>query len=154
MDLGPLRDRLLALHIDDMQTITRIIHSVRELESGLAALARLGHPFHLETGHCPVPRTEWPSIWFHAQAAPHGRSFTNEYDLREQGPNWFPTALEAQLWDGMQTQFTGRGGVKRTGVLVALALEDDSAQVAAQTAETARLVAEFKARNKGNDATE
>lgn len=110
--------------------------AIASLEEGLATLASLGHPFHLEDG---VVRSElgWPRILFNVDSAPNGRLVNSEYDARELGPGWYDTANDAQHADGLKTQFAGRGGIGVRNVpaisapLAPPSPNDNSARIAA-----------------------
>ena len=148
MNLKALKDFLQSKHPHDVRRNAVVEHSLQRVEEGLQALAGIGHHFHLAEGHKPVV-AGWPRKLFHLQAAPNGRLFMDEEQLEEAGGlagGWRANALEAQLWDGSETQFAGRGGVPRKGLPAALREDLDAAArwLAEQTAEIERRKAEFK----------
>ena len=112
MDWKGLRNHLLAKHPQDAQRCARVDHALRSAEEALSLLTGLGYVFHLEEG--PGEKfPEFPCMMFHVDAAPNGRLVHCQEEVEELGPGWFRTLIESQLWDGTQTQFAGRGGVKR-----------------------------------------
>ncbi len=115
MDLNYIRVRHQADHYNSPQNCEAIRLAVDSVSGGLATLARLGHPYHLEPGVLHPP-DEWPKTMFHAEAAPNGRLVRSEYEARELGAGWFFTLQDAQHWDGVRAQFAGRGGVGHENV--------------------------------------
>jgi len=112
-----IREELLALHAGQPQECRVIEMALREAEASLAALARLGHFYHLEAG--PWPEKEaWPKTYFHTVAAPQGRLVRSPWELAELGDGWFPTLEEAERHEGMKRQFEGRGGVRQRNLPV------------------------------------
>jgi hypothetical protein len=74
-----------------------------------------------------------------------------EKEAEELGAGWFDSLLRAQLWDGMETQFNGRGGVPKTPRVPAPVYNSGvyiSADEAERITELAEFVREFKLRNK------
>jgi hypothetical protein len=113
-----LRTRLRAeLHSQPQRSLDCDL-ALREIEEGLARLARHGYVFHLEPGPAPVVEPPWPRLMFHSTSAPNGRVVNSPWDLSELGPDWWPTLEEAQHADGLKAQFAGRGGLGRAGGLV------------------------------------
>lgn len=108
----------MAEHYGKPQNLSRIEYEFARLGEALAALAVLGHQYHLVDGpDGPAEREEiWPRIYFHVSAAPNGRVVASKWELDELGPGWFPTLEAAQHTDGMETQFAGKGGVGRKTV--------------------------------------
>lgn len=111
MNLSALRTRLEAKHSASPQNARRVQLAIAELESGLTALASLGHPMHLVEGSGEAPELGWPRLLFHIDAAPNGRLVFGEAEARELGPEWHTTLERAQHADGVKTQFAGRGGI-------------------------------------------
>lgn len=153
MRISDLRTQLAAIHHGTPQVQVRIDQALRDIEQQLQALAGLGHQFHLEPGP-PVELPEWPKTVFHVTSAPNGRVVRDLGELLELGPGWFSTLEAAQHADGIETQFAGRGGVKRRG---GLTVTGPAADPAASRLEARRAldaqVEEFK-RNKLTIATE
>ena len=112
MELPLLQTKLLAEHHGKSQDCLEITHGLALVGEGLRMLGRLGHLYHLEDGP-PTALPEWPKIMFHVDSAPNGRVVNSEWDLADLGDGWFSTIQEAQHWDGVATQFAGRGGVSR-----------------------------------------
>ena len=112
MELNALRTKLHAERHGESQVCHEITHGLALVEEGLKMLGRLGYQLHLEEGP-PVELSAWPKVMFHAKSAPNGRVVNSRWDLEELGDGWFDTIAEAQHWDGVATQFAGRGGVSR-----------------------------------------
>lgn len=152
MDWAGLKRELEAAHTGDMLALERIRHALQAAEYALSELARLGHRYWL-TEEPQQAKPAWPRLLFHVDAAPNGRLVRSEFEAAELGPGWFDSLAAAQHWDGVETQFAGRGGVPRTAVPTALAL--DLRDIARQQAEAAaakqRTIDEFKARLAGRN---
>lgn len=115
MSLPVLRERVLASLIDSPQATARAEHALRELSTALAALAGMGHQFHIAPGPGPT-LDEWPRQIFHLEQAPRGRLCRTVWDFWDLGPDWFFTLGEAQQASGMKAQNAGRGGVFTSGL--------------------------------------
>ncbi len=155
MDWKGLRNYLFARHPAEHQKSARIDFALRQAEEALTELSRLGYQYHLADGP-GEPYPSWPCLMFHVDAAPNGRLVRSEAEAAELGPGWFRTLMESQLWDGMETQFAGRGGVPRTS-LPALGPGPDLIEVARQQAELERVKNEmiemFKAGRQAGTST-
>ena len=110
MSLASLRTRILGELHHRPQASVEFTLAFREIEAGLAVMARLGYLYHLEPGPQPA-EDEWPRLMFHVDAAPNGRLVQSRYDLPDLGDDWYLTLEEAQHADGLKTQFAGRGGI-------------------------------------------
>ena len=115
MDWLGLERHLLSKHPGDPNRSERVHYALSRAKEALALLEPLGYQFHLADGPGPVWPT-WPAMMFHVDAAPNGRLVADEQELEELGPGWFRTQMEAQLWDGVQTQNAGRGGIPRQSI--------------------------------------
>ena len=132
-----------------------IEHALRTAEESLNMLSSLGHRFHLAEGPGPI-HPQWPKKLFHIDSAPNGRMVADEHEAAELGPGWFDTLNAAQFSDGMDAQFTGRGGVKRGGlpaILHTWSLEELSQFTADAEAEKQRRIFEFKTQQKPSTET-
>ena len=114
MDWKTFSAKIKSDHSGQMQHEWAIDRAMAELQSGLNALTRLGHPFHLEPGPPPVDKP-WPRMFYHEDC--HGGLLVHgpEY-LVDLGPGWCDTLAEARQQAGLDTQFMGRGGVHRGGL--------------------------------------
>lgn len=110
MIISDLMSRLQAQHYASPQEVQLVLSSLRDIESALNALTRLGHVYHLEPGP-PYELPEWPRVLFHVTSAPNGRVVRSSWEAIELGYGWWPTLEEAQQKEGIKTQFRGRGGV-------------------------------------------
>jgi len=147
MDWKGLRRQLESQHPGNPQVLARIDHALKAAEEALTGLALVGHRFWLTTTE-QAPFPDWPRMLFHLNAAPNGRLVLSEFEAEELGPGWFDSLEKSQHWDGVETQFAGRGGVPRSGLPsspITLDLMEISRQ--AKQAEAAKLarIAEFKA---------
>lgn len=115
MDWQGLRRHILAQHSGRPQELMALDHGLRDAESGLAVLARMGHLFHLEPG-AGEPFGEFPRLVFHSTSAPNGRLVADEFELWDLGYGWFDSLEEAQLADGYAAQMRGRAGRQRPGL--------------------------------------
>lgn len=143
MSLASLRSRILGELHHRPQAAMEATHGFRELESGLAALARLGYLFHLEPGPQP-PGVEWPRLMFHVSSAPNGRLVASSWDLAELGPDWFPTLEEAQHAEGLRAQFAGRGGLGQRGLPVALGAPESISFLADERQRRDQMILDWK----------
>jgi hypothetical protein len=108
-----------------MQSVQQIRSALSLVAEGLRMLEVMGEQYHLSPGPQP-PMAEWPRIMFHALSAPNGRMVQSEWELADLGEGWWPTLEEAQLHEGENAQWRGRGGVER-GRRVALRAADITA---------------------------
>lgn len=115
MDWSGFRRHILAQHSGKPQDLMALDFAIREAESGLGVLARLGHLFHLAPGP-GEPYGEFPRLVFHLTSAPNGRLARDEFELWDFGDGWFDSLEEAQLADGYAAQMRGRGGRQRPGL--------------------------------------
>jgi hypothetical protein len=146
MDWAGLRRALNAAHAGDLQTLERIDHALRDAQQAMDALAALGHRFWLTRTPQPA-MPHWPRMLFHVNSAPNGRIVRSEFEAADLGPGWFDTLEAAQHWDGVETQFAGRGGVPRTSLPATMGLDAATIALQAQQAAKAKAqaIAEFKA---------
>lgn len=127
MNTEPIKTSLVALHHDEPQIVRRIETALHEVGVGLAALASLGHMYHLADGQ-PPQGDEWPKLLFHATDAPAGRLIYNPDEASALGPGWAETLQDAQQKAGIAAQFAGRAGVGSQALpttLVAPQTEDE-----------------------------
>lgn len=108
--LSRLHRQHQADHHHDMQAQEKVRLAFGALDDALTTLSALGHLYHLAVGPAVLP-PEWPRVLFHVDAAPNGRVVGSLHEAEELGPGWFDTLQAAQHWDGVRTQFAGRGGV-------------------------------------------
>lgn len=149
--LDDIKNALLAEHHQRPQNVRRVQIALVKIDEGLKELNSLGHPFHLMQGPRPpaidLELSGWPKVMFHQDAAPNGRLVATKWELADLGPGWFVTAAEAAHWDGLATQFAGRGGVPRRDVPALVPDEKVSGESAAEV--RARLISEFKQQRDG-----
>lgn len=113
MDWQGLSRLLLADHQHEPQTLGRLELALKMAQEALQMMAGHGHQFHLAPGPGPV-HPEWPRKLYHVDSAPNGILVYTEKDAEELGPGWFDSFQKAQFWDGLETQFNGRGGVAKS----------------------------------------
>jgi hypothetical protein len=143
---------LQSKHPGEAQNLARIAHGIGMIKEGLQMLAQMGHHYHL-TAEGPLHVPDWPKMMFHVDSAPNGRLVNSEFELDDLGPGWFSTLEAAQFWDGLDTQFAGRGGVARKGlpqVLNEVSIDDLLAFAVKQAQAKAERIAAFKAARKGS----
>lgn len=83
--------------------------ALRTIETALADLAKHGHHFELVEGFAHPD--EWPKIMYHLHQEP--RIVLCQADLRELGLGWYASPWDAQLAEGYEAQYEGKGGVPR-----------------------------------------
>ena len=115
-------NKLHALYPDKPQECLVIDKALREVETGLQVLSRLGHVYHLAVGPCPdeIANAWGPRVYWHADG--RCKECWHPRDLEELGEGWAETFEKAKLLQGMAQQFAGRGGV-RSGNLPAVMSE-------------------------------
>lgn len=102
------RQRILVDWPNDPQRAHKAKNALLQIEDGLAQLAGLGHPLHLEEGYTPPPKPEFPKVVFHIM---QGQRVVNcQADLDELGSDWYATMDEAKHAAGMTKQMQ-RGGI-------------------------------------------
>jgi len=82
--------------------------ALKQVEEALIILNSLGHPLHVEEGYEAPPQPEWPQVWFHIYQG--AKDFHCEEDVKEAGPDWYPTMEEARYAAGLTKQ-NQRGGI-------------------------------------------
>jgi hypothetical protein len=102
------RQRIIVDWPNEPQKSHRAREALRQIEDGLAALASLGHPLHIEEGYTPPPKPEWPKVMFHMTQG--SRLVSCQADLEELGDDWYPTMDEAKHAAGIAKQ-NQRGGI-------------------------------------------
>jgi hypothetical protein len=102
------RQRIIVDWPDEPQKSFRAREALRQIEDGLATLAGLGHPLHVEEGYTPPPAPEWPKAMFHVLRG--SRVVSCQADLEELGDDWYPTMDEAKYAAGVTKQ-NQRGGI-------------------------------------------
>ena len=83
--------------------------ALRHVETALADLARHGHHFELVEGF--EHPDEWPRTVYHLNQPP--RIVRCQADLDELGLGWYASPWDAQLAEGYEAQYEGKGGVPR-----------------------------------------
>jgi hypothetical protein len=102
------RQRIIADWPNDPQRSHKAKAALVQIEEGLAQLAGLGHPLHIEEGYTAPPKPEFPKVVFHMM---QGQRVVNcQADLEELGSDWYPTMDEAKYAAGMTKQMQ-RGGI-------------------------------------------
>lgn len=109
-----LREVLLSHHPGRPQEQRVIVEALREAESALGALSRLGHLFHLAEG--APPHVNGERVFFSENGDVVKVKSLN--DIANIGKGWYPTEEEALRARGMRSQFEGRGGVGTYEVLL------------------------------------
>lgn len=154
MNWSSFLTHLQAKHPGEPQALAKIAHAVGMAKEGLQILTAMGHGFYLTAG-AGFEAPNWPRPMFHVDAAPNGRLVNSEFELEELGSGWFDTLEKAQFWDGLDTQFSGRGGVARKGlpqVLGSISIDELMQFAAKQAAEKSARILEFKlARQRQKD---
>ena len=105
--------RYCAKHAAEMDSRTQPEVALCSAREALQILAGHGHQFYLAPGSGET-FPEWPKRLFHVDQAPNGRQVFSQQDAEDLGPGWFDSFQKAQFWDGMETQFNGRGGVPKS----------------------------------------
>jgi len=116
-DLPELKTKIAARVHGSPQSLRLLALAIAELRGGMEKLGSMGYPVYLSETPIEEGIAPWPRIYFHQTSAPNGRMVLGERELEELGSGWFDNAQAAAHWDGMETQFAGRGGVPRTGAL-------------------------------------
>jgi len=102
------RQRIVVDWPNEPQKAHRAREALRAIEEGLAVLAGLGHPLHVEEGYTPPPLPEFPKVVFHIHQG--SRAVNCQADLEELGDDWYPTMDEAKHAAGVTKQ-NQRGGI-------------------------------------------
>lgn len=150
MDWEGLKRKLAAEHYNEPQTLGRLEVALRSAQEALQILSGHGHHFHLADGP-GKPYPEWPRTLFHVDLAPNGRLVYTEWEAKDLGPGWFDTLQKAQHWDGVETQFNGRGGVPKSPRALEATGQKSDSQAAVDkflSDMRQRAIEEFKARNR------
>lgn len=149
MDWQGLSRKIAAEKHDHPHALSRCEHALGMAREALQLLSAHGYVFHLAEG-AGESLPDWPRKLFHVDLAPNGRLVFTQQEAEELGAGWFDTLARAQFWDGMETQFQGRGGVPKSprvpAVIYAPLLL--SAEEVQRVAEFKRMVAEFKAAHR------
>lgn len=95
------------------QTLARLEVALAQAREALQIMAGHGYIYHLAEGS-GTPFPPWPKKLYHVDLSPNGRMVYTEKEAEELGPGWFDTFARAQFWDGLETQFNGRGGIPKT----------------------------------------
>lgn len=113
MDWQGLSRQLLAEHQHEPQTLGRLELALKMAQEALQLMAGHGHVYHLAEG--PGEKLpEWPRKLYHVDSSPNGIIIYSEEEAIALGPGWFDSFQKAQFWDGLETQFNGRGGVAKS----------------------------------------
>lgn len=102
------RQRIVTDWPNDPQRAHKCQTALKVIEEGLATLASLGHPLHVEEGYTPPPPPDWPRAMFHLYQG--GKVFACQADVDEAGPDWYSTMEEARHAAGVTKQ-NQRGGI-------------------------------------------
>ena len=102
------RQKIVADWPNEPQKAAKARMALQQIEEGLAMLATLGHPLHVEEGYLPPPKPEYPKVLFHIFQGQ--RVVHNVGDEKELGDDWYPTMEEARHAAGMTKQ-NQRGGI-------------------------------------------
>lgn len=113
MDWQGLSRKLFADHQHQPQTLGRLELAMKQAQEALQIMEGHGHVYHLAEGHGPK-HPEWPRTLYHVDSAPNGVIAYTEQEAADLGPGWFDSFQKAQFWDGLETQFNGRGGVAKS----------------------------------------
>jgi hypothetical protein len=113
MDWQGLSRKLFADHQHQPQTLGRLELAMKQAQEALQIMEGHGHVYHLAEGHGPK-HPEWPRTLYHVDSAPNGVVAYTEQEAADLGPGWFDSFQKAQFWDGLETQFNGRGGVAKS----------------------------------------
>lgn len=150
MDWQGLARRFNADHPHEPQILGRLEVALNSAREALQIMAGHGYQFHLAEGQGTLLQ-QWPRKLYHVDLAPNGRLVFTEQEAEELGAGWFDSLLRAQFWDGLETQFNGRGGIPKTPRVPApiynskTYISPDEAQ---RLVELAEFVKEFKEKNK------
>lgn len=150
MDWQGLSRRFSADHPHEPQVLGRLEVALNQAREALQMMAGHGYRFHLADG-AGQPHPAWPRKLYHVNLSPNGRLVYTEQEAEELGAGWFDSLLRAQLWDGMETQFNGRGGIPKSPRVPAPIYGSGlyiSAEEAERISELADFVREFKLKNK------
>lgn len=150
MDWQGLSRKFASDHPHSPQTLGRLEVAINQAREALQIMAGHGYVYHLAEG-TGQPLPAWPRKLYHVDQAPNGVLVYTEKEAEELGPGWFDTLARAQFWDGMETQFNGRGGVAKTPRVPAPIYNQKSyisAEEAARLNELADFIAQFKRDHK------
>lgn len=92
----------------DLQKTRHAQLAIQLVEDGLAKLASMGFPLHVEEGLQPAQKSPWPRFVFHLREGP--RICNCQADYEELGANWHFSMEEARQAAGMAKQMQ-RGGI-------------------------------------------
>ena len=109
MNLKTLRSDVEWAHKGRPQEQALCDSALRQIEEALAVLSRFGHHFHLAEGH--QPGTRFPRYVYHFLKGQ--RLVGSEWELKELGWGWYDSFRDAELAEGRDIQFAGRGGIRR-----------------------------------------
>jgi hypothetical protein len=102
------RQRIIVDWPNEPQKSFKARQALQQIEDGLATLAGMGHPLHVEEGYTPPPLPEYPKVVFHIL---QGQRVVNcQADFEELGDDWYPTMEEARHAAGVTKQ-NQRGGI-------------------------------------------
>lgn len=112
MDWQGLSRQMMAEHQQQPQILGRLEMAINQAREALQIMAGHGHVYHLAEGP-GEKHPEWPRRLYHVDSAPNGIIVYTEKEAEDLGPGWFDSLQKAQFWDGLETQFNGRGGVPK-----------------------------------------
>jgi hypothetical protein len=109
MNWKDLRSRVEHQWRSDPSKSMLLCSALSQIEECLSLLSRNGLHWHLEEGH--EPHREFPKTLYHYTLGP--RMVRSEWEQKDLGEGWYSSPGDAEIHEGMDFQFAGRGGVRR-----------------------------------------
>ncbi len=109
MNFRDLRSRVEHEWRSDPSRSLLLCSALSQIEECLQLLSSCGLHFHLSEGH--KRHEEFPKTVYHYRLGQ--KQVGSEWEQRDLGEGWYESPRDAEIHEGMDFQFAGRGGVRR-----------------------------------------